>query len=187
MEKINQIIPLPDYLIQIKERNTEKLKAIQAKQAKRVNTKYLFNDKLLNKGRLVFEVVKHYNESNRHLTFEELQKKFSSNLQGSTGVINSLDFVNQKYSESERKRHFVDEDDILISADKIQFVVSTEWGIGNINNIVELARKENYKIEVQNFNTEKFELDLQKVLDECEPDEECENNPKSLEEILAAL
>ena len=144
---ISQIIPLPEaesYLIQIKERNTERQKAIQST---RDNTKYLFNEKLLGKGRLVFEVVKHYTENNGHLTFEELQKKFLPNLQGSTGVINSLDFVNRKYSGSKKKRHFVDDEDILISADKIRFVVSTEWGIGNIKNIVELARKENYNIE----------------------------------------
>ena len=144
---INQIIPLPEaesYLIKIKEKNTERQIAIESTRDK---TKYLFNDKLLGKGRLVFEVVKHYTATNEHLTFEELQNKFPSNLQGSTGVINSLDFVNQKYSGSKKKRHFVDNDDILVSADGIQFVVSTEWGIGNINNIVELARNENYDIQ----------------------------------------
>lgn len=144
---INQIIPLPeaeDYLIKIKQKDTERKKALLLKRDK---TKYLFKDKLLGKGRLVFEVVKHFMETNKHFTFEQLSDKFPANLQGSTGVINSLDFVNQKYADNKKKRHFVDEDDILISADGIRFVVSTEWGIGNIHNIIELARNENYDIQ----------------------------------------
>jgi hypothetical protein len=43
-------------------------------------------------------------------------------------VINNLNFINQKYSGSKKKRHFVNNDDILVSADGIQFVVSTEFG-----------------------------------------------------------
>jgi len=35
----------------------------------------------------------------------------------------------------------------LTSADGIGFLVSTEWGIGNINKFVELARSENFDIQ----------------------------------------
>ncbi len=144
---INQIIPLPEaesYLIKIKEKNTERQIAIESTRDK---TKYLFNNKLLGKGRLVFEVVKQFIEVNQQLTFEEIQKKFPSNLQGSTGVLNTLDFVNQKYNGSKKKIHFIDKNDILTSADGIAFLVSTEWGIGNINKFVELARSENFDIQ----------------------------------------
>ncbi len=144
---INQIIPLPEaesYLIKIKEKNTERQIAIESTRDK---TKYLFKDKLHGKGRLVFEVVKQFIEENQHLTFEEILEKFPSNLQGSTGVLNTLDFVNQKYNGSKKKRHFIDKNDILTSADGIEFLVSTEWGIGNINKFVELARSENFDIQ----------------------------------------
>ncbi len=143
---INQIIPLPEaesYLIKIKEKNTERQIALESTKDK---TKYLFKDKTLGKGRLVFEVVKHFTEENKDMTFEDLQQKFPSNLQGSTGVINTLEFVNQKYSESKKKRHFIDNGDVLTSSDGIKFLVSTEWGIGNINKFIEVARKE-YEIQ----------------------------------------
>ena len=78
---------------------------------------------------------------------DEFKEKFPSNLQGSTGVLNTLDFVNQKYNGSKKKRHFIDKNDILTSADGIKFLVSTEWGIGNINKFVELARNENFDIQ----------------------------------------
>lgn len=144
---INQIIPLPEaksYLIKIKEKNTERQIAIESTRDK---TKYLFNDKLLGKGRLVIEVVKQFIRENQHLTFEEIKEKFPSNLQGSTGVINTLAFVNQKYNGSKKKRHFIDKNDILTSADGIEFLVSTEWGIGNINKFIELARSINFDIQ----------------------------------------
>lgn len=144
---INQIIPLPEaesYLIKIKEKNIERQTAIQSTKDK---TKYFFNDQILGKGRLAFEIVKFYTQNNPHLSFEELQSKFPSNLQGSIGVINSLEFVNKRYVDQPKKRHFIDESDILVSADKIPFVVSTEWGKDNINNVLEWAQKENYIIE----------------------------------------
>ncbi|MBW8324868.1 MAG: hypothetical protein K0M50_08905 [Prolixibacteraceae bacterium] len=146
---INQIIPLPEaesYLVKIKEKTTERQIAIQSSRDK---TKYLFKGMILGKGRFVFEVVKEYLFLNPTSTFHELCRKFPSNLQGSTGVINQLDFVNSKYSNSDKKRHFVNESDILTSGDEIRFAVSTEWGIGNINNIVELARNEKFEFEIK--------------------------------------
>lgn len=144
---INQIIPLPEaesYLIKIKEKNIERQIALEST---RDNTKYQFNGKLLGKGRLVFEVVKYFTEQNQHLAFADLQEKFPRNIQGSLGVINTLEYVNRKYSERSNKRHFIDENEILTSSDGIQFVVSTGWGIDNINKFVELARNENYDIQ----------------------------------------
>lgn len=146
---INQIIPLPEaesYLVKIKEKTTERQIAIQSSRDK---TKYLFKGMILGKGRFVFEVVKEYLSLNPTSTFQELCREFPSNLQGSTGVINKLDFINSKYSNSDKKRHFVNESDILTSGDEIRFAVSTEWGIGNINNIVELARNEKFEFEIK--------------------------------------
>jgi hypothetical protein len=110
-------------------------------------TRYLFKDKLLTKGRLVFEVVKQFTEENQHLTFEEIKIKFPSNLQGSIGVVNTLNFVNEKFQGSKNKKHYIDKKDILTSADGIEFLVSTAWAIGNINKFIEFARSENFDIQ----------------------------------------
>lgn len=145
---INQIIPLPEaesYLIKIKEKNTERQIGIMSSRDK---TKYLFNEKSLGKGRFVFEVVKYFIENNPNLSFYELLEHFPPKLQGSIGVINPIDSVNNKYPDGKNKRHFVDDSDILTSADLIKFVVSSEWGIGNINSIVDFAKKENYSFEI---------------------------------------
>ena len=144
---INQIIPLPEaesYLIKIKEKTIERQIALQNS---RDNTKYLFNNKTLGKGKLVFEIVKEYTKLNPNLTFEEIYNKFPPNMQGSTGVINTMEHISNKYKNGRKPLHFISDDYILTSSDNIHFAVSTEWGIGNINSLLELARQENFLIE----------------------------------------
>jgi hypothetical protein len=101
----------------------------------------------LGKGRLVFEIVKAYLNRYPNSTFEELSDKFPSNMQGSTGVINTLDNIKTKYENVQKKRHFLENEYILMSGDNIPFAVSTEWGIGNIHNLIKLAKDENFQIE----------------------------------------
>ncbi len=146
---INQIIPLPEaesYLIKIKEKTIERQIAIQNA---RDNTKYIFNEMKLGKGRLVVEVVREYLKQNPQSTYEFLCNKFPTHFQGSTGVINTLEFIKTKYKNLPKNRHFTDKKDVFTSFDNIKFAVSTEWGIGNIHNIIDFARKENFKIIVE--------------------------------------
>ena len=143
----DNIIPLPEaanYLIKVQEKSNERAIAIQSSKDK---TKYIFNGLTLGKGRLVFEIVKQYIKDNPELTFEDLKLKFPSTLQDSTGVINLLDMVESKYEYSIKKRHFLNEEDVFLSSDGLKFVVSTEWGIGNISNILILAKGEGYTVQ----------------------------------------
>lgn len=114
----------------------------------RDKTKYIINGTSvkLPKNRFVLEFVKAYLQK-YPTDFSSLKRVFKDEYQGSTGVINELDFVETKYANKSNKRHFTGSDEILTSADNIQFVVSTEWEKGNINNIVELARKNGFEIQ----------------------------------------
>ena len=114
----------------------------------RDKTKYILNGngRKLPKNRFVLELVRKYLEE-RPSNFSTLKNLFKDEYQGSTGVINPLDFVETKYANKSNKRHFTGNDEILTSQDNIDFVVSTEWGKGNIDNIVDLARKEGFKVE----------------------------------------
>ncbi|WP_060874322.1 endonuclease NucS domain-containing protein [Myroides odoratus] len=149
---VDQIIPLPEaesYLIRIKGKSAERQSAIQSK---RDRTKYLFNGKSLGKGRLVYEIVCVYTKNNQHLTYDELKQKFPNRLQGSSiGVIEKLDDIKQNYQNGKKKRHFLDNEDILVTVDEVQFAVSTEWGLANIGAMIELARNEGYNIEEGNI------------------------------------
>jgi len=125
----------------------EDLESQSSTQSLRDKTKYFFNGKKLGKGKLVLEVVSEYLKQNPKATFEHLLAKFPADLQGSTGVINTVEYINEKYKNSSSQRHYMKQNEILTSFDNIQFAVSSQWGIGNINSILELAGKENYKIE----------------------------------------
>jgi len=116
-------------------------------QNTRDKTKYIINGKgkKLPKGRFVLELVKKYLKK-KPSNFSSLKNVFLDKHQGSIGVINTLESVEIKYANKVRKRHFIGDNEILTSADNIQFVVSSEWGKGNINNIVDLARKEGFEI-----------------------------------------
>jgi hypothetical protein len=114
----------------------------------RDKTKYIINGngKPLAKNRFVLELVKAYLKGNS-TDFETLKNIFRDDYQGSTGVINKLDFVETKYANKSNKRHFTESDEILVSKDNVNFVVSTQWGKDNVCNIVDLARKEGFEIQ----------------------------------------
>lgn len=116
-------------------------------QNTRDKTKYIINGKgkRLPKNRFVLELVKEYLKK-KPSSFSSLKNVFLDEYQGSTGVINTLESVEIKYANKGNKRHFIADNEILTSADNIQFVVCTEWGKDNINNVVELARREGFEI-----------------------------------------
>jgi hypothetical protein len=125
--------------------DTSELSAIKSSRDK---TKYIINGTgtKLAKNKFVLELVRAYLKE-KPLNFSSLKNIFRDEYQGSTGVINELELVETKYANKSNKRHFTGNENILISNDNVKFVVSTEWGKGNIDNIVDLARKEGFKIE----------------------------------------
>lgn len=111
-------------------------------------TKYIINGsgERLPKSRFVLEFVKAYLQK-YPTDFSSLKQVFKDEYQGSIGVINKLDFVEINYANKSKKRHFIKKDEILMSADNIQFVVSTEWNKDTIRNIVKLARENGFIID----------------------------------------
>lgn len=119
-------------------------------------TKYRLNGSFpMRKYELVIAVVKEYLKQNADKTYNELEKVFkpqfqlsgnridSPNGSNGLGVIRPLIFIKQK-GYDDRFYH----DEILYSADKIPFRICTMWGTSNIGNIVELAKRLGYKVDV---------------------------------------
>lgn len=117
-------------------------------KSSRDKTKYIINGTgtKLAKNKFVLEFVRLYLKDHP-LDFRSLKYVFRDEYQGSIGVINDLEFVETKYANKSNKRHFTGAENILLSDDNVKFVVSTEWGKANIDNIVNLARKEGFEIE----------------------------------------
>ena len=116
------------------------------KRAKgRDTTQYLFEGRKFGKGRLALAIVKRYVDSNPLITFADLEKIFPKSLQGSSGVLATAEHANHIYS-SERKRHFLDPEDLMPLKD-VTAVVSSQWGAGNIKNILDCAKTLGYKVK----------------------------------------
>lgn len=93
----------------------------------------------LNKRKLVFEIVKDYAAKNNP-SFEELQKVFSDEIQGSLGFIRKDSVV------KDTKRFNIDEP--LTLKNGINVVVSNQWG-ENIANFLAVAENLGYKVSSQ--------------------------------------
>ena len=108
-------------------------------------TQYSINGgPLLGKRRFVHQLVKIYVEEHSTATFAELEKVFNPALQGSYGVIRSVNYIREKGIEE--YRFLMKDDELLRSADGISFAVCSQWGIGNTSKIVNLAKQLGYVI-----------------------------------------
>lgn len=98
----------------------------------------------LNKRRFVYQLVKLYVEQHPFASFAELEQVFPPSLQGSCGVIRSIDVIREK------GRYFTKDDELLQSADGIIFAVSNQWGILNTTKFMDLAKSLGYNITTSN-------------------------------------
>ena len=137
----------PDFEI-AKPKTTNNNWEISESTQSRDTTKYRLNGngKRLAKNRFVLELVRQYSRKNPS-NFSSLKNLFKDEYQGSTGVINEIEYVKTKYANKSDKRHFTAKDEILESADGVKFVVSTQWGKHNITEIVDLARREGFQVD----------------------------------------
>lgn len=99
---------------------------------------------MLGKNRLVYDIVSTYIKQHPELTFEEIERIFPPKLQGSCGVVRTIAFTREKGYKGHR--FFDKPDEILKSCDGTPFVVSTQWGKGNLPNIIDVAIKLGFRI-----------------------------------------
>lgn len=96
------------------------------------------------KRRFVHQLVKLYVEQHPTATFAELENVFPPALQGSYGVIRTVDYIREKGVEE--YRYLMKANEVLLSADGVTFAVCSQWGIGNTPRVVELAKKLGFNI-----------------------------------------
>ncbi|MDG5816589.1 hypothetical protein QA601_15945 [Chitinispirillales bacterium ANBcel5] len=109
------------------------------------STRYLFDGKAYGKGKLALAIVKKYVQDNPHTTYNELQTIFPKDVQGSHGVFVVADVAIKAYNRERRRRHFLATEDLIRLADAT-IAVSTQWGIFNISNIIEISKRYGYEI-----------------------------------------
>lgn len=104
------------------------------------------------KGRMVLATIKAYVSKHRDVNYDSLtsEKLFPAKLRGTRGkwgCISLLDAAKSHAEQTGRKRHFLDEDDVITLKDGTRIVVSSQWGIGNIDEFIKRATDIGVKIE----------------------------------------
>lgn len=125
-------------------------------------SKYIFNGNTYGKGRLVLAVVEQYVSDNDGLAKKELEERFPAALQGSIGVISSIEEAEGKYKG---KRHFVKN---VIKLTNATVAVCNQWGSKNIDKFVQHAAGElGYNIDKEfgaedesSTPSESFDMDV---------------------------
>ena len=82
------------------------------------------------KRELVLLAVTQYVMEHADLNYDQLERVFPKNLQGSYGVIRPMSWIEEKASVGfdHNNRYYTDSKDLLTSADGIKFAVCKEWG-----------------------------------------------------------
>jgi hypothetical protein len=128
----------------------------QKQDSKTINPKHKHDSTLysinggkpLNKRRFVHQLVKLYVEQHPNASFEKLEEVFPATMQGSYGVIRSIDYIQEKGYEG--SRYLMKDDELLRSSDGIIFAVCSQWGKANITKYIDLAKKLGYTITTPN-------------------------------------
>ena len=111
----------------------------------RDNTKYSIDGGInyFGKNRIVREIIIRYLESHPKLTYRQLEQIFPDEMQGSYGIVRSLDELHEM--EHDRKdletRYLMKEEELLKTADGVRFAVCNQWGAYNIPNIFRVMEK----------------------------------------------
>jgi len=111
----------------------------------RDNTKYSIDGgtNYFGKNRIVREIIIRYLDLHPKLTYRQLEQIFPDEMQGSYGVVRSLDELNEMEHDSKdlATRYLMKEDELLMTADGVRFAVCNQWGAYNIPNIFRVMEK----------------------------------------------
>jgi len=99
----------------------------------------------LGKNKFVYAVVSTYVKQHPEATFAEIERVFPPELQGSFGVVQTMEYIKEKNYNG--RRYFKEPEFVLSSRDGIPFAVSTEWGKGNIEKFLSAVRQLGYRVE----------------------------------------
>ena len=113
--------------------NKEKKEAEGETPAKQKGKRAMFSlnhGPVLNKKRTVLNAVSQFINEMPNATFKDICDFFPRELQGSYGVVRSVDDIERRKlkNTSEEGRWFLAPEDILTTADGVRFAVCTQWG-----------------------------------------------------------
>jgi hypothetical protein len=143
---IQQVIPLPeakDYQVRAQKKAEERRENIKELNS-RDYSKYLFNDLELNKRKLVLELIKTHIKQKNISSFNQLLLDFPQELRSGRKMFKKYDEIK---NSNEKTRYFIDDNEKLNFEDGT-YVISNQWGSGNIQAILDQAELLGYDITI---------------------------------------
>lgn len=119
----------------------------------------------LGKNKFVYAVVSTYVRQHPGATFAEIQRVFPPELQGSFGVVQTMDYIRERNFKG--RRYFKEPEFVLYSGDGIPFAVSTEWGKTNIERFLKAVRDLGYDVRIS--TSDKIDKDEAVIVDDKNP------------------
>ena len=110
-------------------------------------TKYKYKGTDFNKRRLALELVTDYFKAKPYKSYDDFCKEINNKLVNYEGVLAPVELIVKKNMEN---RYFMDEKEEIIEIDNKKYAVSTQWGKGNIEPLIENFKKidkEKYDIQ----------------------------------------
>lgn len=144
---VQQIIPLPEaesYQIKIKHQSEERR---EARKSSKDYTRYLFNNEEFNKRKLVLAIIKKWIIENSPQSLNELTSVFPQSLHGGKLFVTENEAQEVSLRQNGKRRHFLENEDIICFPDTTQYAVSNQWGKGNLVNFINHARNLGFQIE----------------------------------------
>jgi hypothetical protein len=115
-------------------------------------TQYTFDGQKFGKGRLVLALVKRYVQDNPDAAFNDVRAAFPDHLQADSPTQFSEERrVVARFKDlphAAQRRYFVGDGETIALRDCVA-VVSREWNLGNIQNVLKAAQQLGYKVEVE--------------------------------------
>ena len=144
---VQQIIPLPEaesYQIKIKQQSEERRESIKLSKD---YTRYLFESQELNKRKLVLAVIQSWVKKNSPASFEELTAVFPQRLHSGKLFLSVREALDISERQNGKRRHFLEDEDIIYFQDKNRVAVSNQWGKDNLIEFINHARNLGFQIE----------------------------------------
>ena len=112
-------------------------------------SKFIFQGKEYNKGKLVHAVISAHVEQKPNITFSELKRDFPDSIQGSSlGVFDLTASAQGIFQRTGHKRHHINQDEIIKLQDQ-SISTCTQWKPSNIKAFIDQAKKLGWSIELK--------------------------------------
>jgi len=132
---IQRVIPLPEienYQVKVRQKSDE---IREARQSSKDLTKYIYNGEIYNKRKLVLAVILDWVEQNQPIDMSTLKKSFPMNRLFETYQ------QAKEVAKRDRKRHFIEEDEIISLSNDSLFAISNQWSKTRVDKFISIARE----------------------------------------------